>query len=75
MQKFAGISSDTDATAGGMSYVVNGRYGLDGELARRMGLAQATASGGTCIANAWSPSAGTQILLFTTSGTIELVTL
>jgi hypothetical protein len=75
MNNWTGINRAESALEPGYHHLQNVRFTIHGECGRRSGMEFATASNGTVITNTWDPINGALVLLFTTSGTLELVAL
>lgn len=72
MKQWQGIERDAAAVDNGSCLqAVNPRFYIEGELQRRRGLTKvASGSAVRTIAAFWSPTAGRQMLVQTTAGTI-----
>lgn len=74
MREWKGMKRRESATASGAPHLlVNTRYEVDGELQRRRGLEKITNTGATVAAAYWHPLTGYVVLLRTSGGAIESV--
>lgn len=67
--------NEASAGSGGIEFAQNARFTTEGEFQRRHGLEYATGVGAWSLVPVWTPTGGYQIVTFTASGTLELVTL
>lgn len=75
MREWTLMRASEAPTGDGLVYVANATDGVDGELSRRNGMSLCTNKGAKAIAGYFFGSTGYGALLYTSTGTIETVSL
>lgn len=74
MKTWRGIAADMAALSDGAAFIRNASFDIEGEMRRRMALSRTlTSAGGLGMLTYGAPNGGQYVVLFTTSGTVELV--